>query len=280
MKQFNNLSSVARRAKEDKTMKKGFTLIELLIAATIFVIIMVIVTGTFTWTASYNSKLREMRRVTQDGRKVIEQLSREIRLANGSATVTDGSAPSPAPTRAVGEVTFFDCSSVDINSCKFAYTINTQINPMQFKTESSGDMGSIGSPDQSKDVNAILILNKDNDEAVFYISIQPDITKTNYDFLRRKVDFIRGINLASDFKDMYQNTTQRTLKNSWAMMNDFDTSLELGFAGYGPAKVSTKNQQPYAEFGLRSQTWDYDTVLLNYRAQFDLKTTVETRDYN
>ena len=71
------------KIKKNKT-SKGFTLIEIVIATAMFAMIMVITASTFSWAVAYNGKLKQMRLTSINGMKVAEDVSSEIRLANGS----------------------------------------------------------------------------------------------------------------------------------------------------------------------------------------------------
>ncbi|MEK9156011.1 MAG: type II secretion system protein [Patescibacteria group bacterium] len=62
----------------------GFTLMEILIAATIFAVMMVLVTATTTQAITYQRKLKAMRGVSENARRITDMLTRDIRQADDS----------------------------------------------------------------------------------------------------------------------------------------------------------------------------------------------------
>lgn len=62
---------------------RGFTLLEVLVATSIFAMIMLITTGTIAQSSTYRSKLAAMRQVNEETRKLADQITRDVREANG-----------------------------------------------------------------------------------------------------------------------------------------------------------------------------------------------------
>ncbi len=246
-------------------MRKGFTLIEILIASTIFAVIMLIVTGTFTWASSYNGKLKEMRDTSLSARKAMDIISRDVRQANGKATLKKGLS-----RYEMSEIAFIQFTAADsfvsptINSNPDGYF------PSWLKYNSSSGI----LPTNLQ--NGIVIIQESKKKIIIYRNIPADNPNSNYDLFRYEGDIQSEI----DITTLNPYSTDRTAPNSgWAMLNNPATSLRIEFAGYG-AGEDVKTQQPYTQVALRAQSWNYSTLSPAYRAQFDLKTTIETRDYN
>lgn len=272
--------------------KSGFTLIELLIASTIFVTVMVLATAIFSMAASYNGKLTEMRRTSLDGRRIMEQLSNDARLANGFAKY-DGSN--------IGEVTFFDCGLIDGGLDKGYIMNKTNCEMKSYQYLFLYYLDALGAPCTRPSCalypvdpahpsptlpNSLLILQKDSKKMILYVSVRSGTSASGfgYDIFRKEMDFNSTITDVSDFGNIFAsqgnfNDRAQSPQLGWVRLNDVHTDFSVGFAGYAASK-STKIRQSYVEFSFRSQTWNYDVTQVNSRARFDAKTAVETRDYN
>lgn len=240
--------------------KPAFTLIELLIASTIFAMIMVIVVGTFSWAAGYNNKLKETRKVAQNGRMIMSEISTEVRLANGSISYHTVIANPPA---VIGEVILLTCGT-SLESCALVANSSS----IRYKG-SLYDAITEFNPALS---NAILILKKDQNKAILYRTI---LSGTNYNFTKQEIeiDWDATLTLSSQF-------------SSGSTLNDSSVSTRVYFGGYGPtgtdlsALNTNKKQQPFVEFYLIGKSADYNNLRSNNRSKFEAKTLVETRYYN
>lgn len=235
--------------------QRGFTLIEILVATAIFATVMIIVVATFSWAAGYNNRLKETRRVGQEVRSAMDDMTKNIRLANGSGKLILSSS-----TADIGEITLLNCSKTATSTC----VLVGQNNPIRYKND-------LTSADPSNDApvsNAILILQQNNKKAILYRQIPT--SGVNYELSRAEQDVASwpaSINLI-------------TINSQAVSLHPEDKmSMQLWSGGYGSTKAS-KNQQSYAEIYLIGKTFDYDKLQPNLRSRFHLRTMIETRDYN
>lgn len=234
--------------------QKGYTLVEVLIASVIFAMVIIMATGTFSWAAGYNGKIAEMRRVSQTGRNISNQLSSDIRLANGSAKTRMGDGT----IKDLGEITLL----------KFAnerYEFFADTKPVRFMTNKDYQAWESESANLA---NAILILQRDQGKAIIYRTIAGQ--ESNFDLEKLELP-------------VFLNNQEITFSNfQGTKLNDFaNLSSRLILQGYGPAKSdANKKQQSYAEFMLIFKSRNYETLDPNIRDRFVLTSTVETRDYN
>lgn len=237
---------------KNRRFKIGFTLIEILVAAAIFAMMMVIVVGTFSWAANYNSKLHEVRRVSQNGRAAGSDIETNIRLANG------------APSN-FGEIMLYYCSSPALTSCKVVGSAA----PIRYKDP--WDPSNLAPT--AFQSNALLIFQKDQNKAIFYRTDLVSGSKVNFRLTKQEIDF-------TDWSGTFAlNTAFKGSTDVADGFNDADVSVAVYFGGYGPDKTS-RYEQPFVEFYLLSQTLDYDKSSVNLRSKFILKTSAESRDYN
>lgn len=246
--------------------QKGFTLIEILVATAIFATVMIIVVATFSWTAGYNNRLKETRRVGQEVRNSMDQLTRDIRMANGSGSVTNGSTSYP-----VGELTFLLCSQATSSA-------NSTCKPVLQSVASryKADLATTTDPSGLNPISdAILVLRKDSDppQAILYRSIIVDSRNRKFTMATKNNPDFGAINLSTDFP----NTSMSAMHPISSDNNPM--SMQVYFGGYGAVK-SPRLQQPYAEIYIIGKTYNYDIVQPNMRSAFHLRTMVETRDYN
>lgn len=252
--------------KHNRQKSAAFTLIELLIASTIFAMIMVIVVGTFSWAAGYNSRLKETRKVAQNGRMIMSEISTQVRLANGKVKYRQSSSTSAVY---IGEVVLLNCSSNSLSTCDLVgynepkrYKINPDI---------------IEDPVSSVS-NAVLILQKDQNKAIFYRTLQSG-SGLNFNFVKKEIKILdwSGVLTLTDFGNL----------SAANAINDTSVTTKIYFGGYGPASdidfldLSTnKIQQPFVEFYLIGKSANYDSLRPTNRAKFEVKSLVETRYYN
>jgi len=230
--------------------KKAFTLIEILLATAIFAVIMIMVVATFSMTASYNNRLRETRRVGQEVRMIMDNLTKDIRLANGSAKFRFGSSP----PLSIVEVFIFRCLTASCNKSP-AYD-----NPWRPPL--------IDIPVD----NTLLILKKDEKKAILYrleqvAGINHKLTRSEYTVPPNTWDENLILKMSDFSNPVILQPDDQTI-NIWTY-----------FGGFSPSKVF-RIQQPFVEIYIIGETYDYNLQNPNMRAKFHLRTTVETRDYN
>lgn len=238
-------------------MRKGFTLLELLIASSIFAIVMLITTATFSWASSYNNKLSEMRKTSLTARKVMEMLSQDIRMANGDIKLFRGGAPgSPWIS---GEVVLLRCSDLSVASC----IPNTSL-------QNNADIIF------NQDNNALLITQKDRERVVLYMSRDDGVvsrSEVEYDS-RYDVDSPDpGLRLGVGLPWGAAGATSN--------ISSIGTDVTIQFAGYTPkVENATRKQQPFVKIRLVAQSENYDDLASAFRSRIELQTSVTTRFYN
>ena len=253
---------------------------ELLVAAAIFALIMIMVVGTFSWAAGYNSKLKSVRQIGNSGRKIMSDLSRDIRLANGKIIIG---------TIEYGEIVIINCNlyNKDPAGCLIA---QNSTNPDEAIPISSNP----GNLDDTNP-NALIIVNQSQKKLILYRDIKFE-SSTNYDLFRKEVSFTSDVPKidpvwSDPFNAVYNGTDLDNLLPNWTILNDVNsmtaakTSVKVGFGGYAPAKFDSvsktpRKQQPFCEIKLRVQSRDYDPLAVKNNAYLNLQTIVETRDYN
>lgn len=254
--------------------QKGFTLIEILVATAIFATVMVIVVGTFSWVAGYNNRLKETRRVGQEVRNVMDQLTRDIRLANGSGNVKIGVTNYP-----IGEITLMLCGQTALSANSTCKPV-LQSSAQRYSTDlaTTTDPTSMATPVS----DALLLLKKDSNppQVILYRSVVVDsrnrkLTMSVYE--NNNIDF-NALDLTRDFPAT-SATALHPISESNAIINN-PMSIQVYFGGYGATKGQSRVQQPYAEIYMIGKTYNYDIVQPNMRSKFHLRTMIESRDYN
>lgn len=244
-----------------KKQKNGFTLIELLIATSIFAIVMVLALGTFSWAASYNTKLKEIRNVTNDGKFIISEIAKDVRLANGSKDLG-----------AEGEVSFVNCTNgaLDtVNCIKKPYSLST----VEENNDDLDDDGTYNydhktcrpanSADSNDCWNGIYILQENQNKAIIYYT-----EKDGKNYNLKKAD---NLGISSGIANL--NTSDFKILNK-----DLKVSVKVDFYGKGGGK--SRKFQPFFNIEVNSRSWNFDQLESRSRYDFQFDTEVETRDYN
>lgn len=248
---------------------KGFTLIEILLAAAIFSVVILLATGTFSWASSYSSKLREMRKVNLSAREVVDDISRNIRIANGGIGY-EGSNECLQIKDKDGADQCLETSELiflryEQSSSSYMFVNVPRNNPGRVFVYANPD-------DQTPVINALLILQEKQNVAILYRGYAPD----GRNYIVEKLT--KNIGDWTDF-DISKFDTSKVNKST---LSDDSLSAMIEFGGYGPPE-SKKWQQPFAEVRITVQSLDYDTGTgreKTFQSKISLMTAVETRDYN
>lgn len=236
--------------------QKGFTLIELLIATSIFATVMVLALATFSWAASYNTKLKEIRNVTNDGKYIISEIAKDVRLANGSAT---GGAE--------GEVSFVKCVNGivagAIKCTKIPYGTDTIEQSLDDQDGGGNYLYDHPTCRGADCWNGLYILQKSQNKAIIYYTDQDG---KNYKL--KKAD---GLDLSTDIAHLITN-------NFKTMNQDSKVSVKVDF--YGKTGSKSRKFQPFFSIEVNSRSWNFDDLESRSRFDFQFETEVETRDYN
>jgi prepilin-type N-terminal cleavage/methylation domain-containing protein len=249
--------------------KKGFTLIEILLAAAIFSVVILLATGTFSWASSYSSKLREMRKVNLSARQVVDDISRNIRLANGGIGYS-GSSECFSINNNTGGTDCLETSEIifmryDHLGDKYTIVNVPRSNPGRVFVYSNPDV-------DPENINALLILQEKQNVAILYRNYALDGRNYIVEKLTKNIGDWSGF-------DMSKFGTSKVSKET---LSDDSLSALLEFGGYGPAE-SEKWQQPFTEVRITVQSKDYRLGTgreKTFQSKISLMTALETRDYN
>jgi len=149
---------------------RGFTLIEILIATAIFAMIMVITVSTFSWAAAYNGKLKEMRLTSRNGMKIAEDISSEIRLANGSPLGSKYGSDwyknyTERDIRS-GEIVLMNCTKISRRDCG----LHSNLDAIKLSDSMKAPVNV-----SDANANALLIFQRSKKRMVLYQSVKTDL---------------------------------------------------------------------------------------------------------
>ena len=205
------------------------------------------VVGIFSWASSYNTKLREMRKIGQNSRKIMNMISDDLRQANGSATIYFNSE-----AKDIGEYAIVTCPSDWIADCKIVENY-----------QSIGDSG----VNFDNNNRGLLIVNRKKEKVVFYRLFESG-------GLKRK-----EIGIKDDSESSFAFSDLGTVLGQSLINSEDSVDIKIGFAGYTPLFTNRKSQ-PFIKIKMLTETENYDITQNTYRAKLNLETTVTSRDYN
>ena len=239
-------------------MKKGFTLFEILIASAIFAMVMVIVTGVIAQMSSYNNKIKLSKNVSEETRKVADQISTDVRQAiNEKGTSSNINAVYEA-----------DCppnisSDADYSLCQ----------RRNYMTPSAGFASA------SSDANTLIITTKDY--FIAYYHHLPNKAIYRLVFKNDKVIFPNGIAILPGLRDTFRAITGGALEYEKYRLTRDDTEASVNFAGYTSGGVGAALQQPYVQFYIVSKTIGHDdpAITPSLKAKAELRSMVTSRSY-
>lgn len=252
---------------------------ELLIASTIFAMIMIIVVATFSWASGYNNKLLQTRKVTKNGQLVLEELTNQVRLANGTVKFQ---ILSTDEIKAAGPFVIMTCTNNNNSSC----LVGSDQTPTRYKTSDYDNVTYTTSGNR-----ALLIFRKDINKIYFYrTQIQSSI---KYRTVKSETSF-------SDWDGTLTFDGEVTPPSTTTpdVLNEDDVTIWLSIGGCAPVKgnivdltvtrpdtemlnLNTNREfHHYVEIYLRAQTYYYNYLKPTDRAQFEARTVVESRYYH
>ena len=224
-------------------------MIEILISSAIFAVIMVMATAIFSMTSSYNSKIREIRTVTEDARSAASSISDDVRLANGEVNVTIGANPAKLMK---------DIFLIRVTSSGEARFLAPEIVTSSLPVENIYG---------STNYYGLGVIQKNSNKVILY---RPRFVNDNYQLYREEF----AISESSWNTGLIVNAVPGAISK----VNSDRTSIEVRFSGYG-VKVD-KKLQPYIRFQILAQTENFNSLQPTNRFKLEIKSTVESRDYN
>lgn len=231
--------------------KQGFTLIELLIATVIFALVMMITLATFSMAANYQIKLREIRNVSGDGKAIMSDIVKEIRLANGSRMFAGNEVAELSLVNCIASGSNINCSDIK------GYSLNTkepdQKDPYNHPTCKGAECW-----------NGLYILNEDSGYSIIYYSSQ---LSGSENFLTKKAVLAFGHDLAA------------INSSSFSSINNNGISVKVDFSGRTTGKTG-RSFQPWISVEVNSRSKGWSDLEPNSRFDFQFESVAETRDYN
>ena len=225
----------------------GFTLLEVLIASSIFAMIMILVVGVIAQTSSYQSKINSMRSVSEETRRLADQITRDVRAANGLVTVKTSSVDAGKTYK--NGIAFFDCDTTTL-VCTKKYEAIPYANYL-----------ATGSPV----VANTLVLVSGGQYQIYWSYIKTGGAK--------KIYYFTGSGTTLTLFGVGGILTGRA---DTQVISSNETTVNL--AGYGPADTPAIVRQPFVEFYLKSQTPSSTPVELQYESE--IRSMVAGRGYN
>ncbi|MEK7096352.1 MAG: type II secretion system protein [Patescibacteria group bacterium] len=234
-----------------QTDKKGFTLIEILIATTIFATVMLIAVAIISSSVDYRTKLRELRRTSEDTTKIADIITQDIREAKGNT------------------------KGVTVAGSVFTKGVVTLLcDPGSCTLENDGSAN-------IKAANTLITFSENS------YSITTGFEGIAY--YKKENVALAGVSTAAGVLALWRNTvgfnqtssrTQLNIINQNGDVQDFETTIAFnGFAGSTGFETS-KYQQHFIRFLVYSETKDYDQKLPGGRAKAQIKSSVALRNYH
>lgn len=231
--------------------RKGFTLIEILIATTIFATVMIIAVATISSAVDYRTKLRELRRTSEDTQKIADIITKDVREAKGNSNGVNILGSSFTKGTVMLLCGYSACNLKNDNPAN-TENANTLIT---FSENSYSVITSIDGIAYYKRETAAL----------------PNISTAD-----NMITFWRGIVGYNPLGARIKNN----IINQTGEIQDYETSITLnGFAGSSDTDQS-KYQQHFVRFLIHSETKDFASKLPGGRAKADIKSTITLRNYH
>lgn len=256
----------------NRSKMKGFTLLEVLIATVIFVIVMVITSGIISQSVDFQSKIKVTRDVTEEGSRLSDYLSRDLRSAGVpfKASLTSSGATT---IEFKNGVALLRCSAVSV--CVFADNVTP--------TNISSD------PINAYTANVVIISSKDSDgNHIFKFFYSPSGSG--------KVSYLTSSESALSAMTMYfYYNGVLHLQSSVGSANfllDRVTALaanqisgdkletRIGFSGYTNSDATgAKNYQSYITYYVYSRSKNFGSLRPAQRAETSIRSMITMRSY-
>lgn len=256
-------------------IKKGFTLIEILIATTIFATIMVMTTGVVAESSGYQMKLKAVRGVSEESRRLADLITRDIRSANTGgiikANYTGSSGNRTYTLNYQQGLALFNCNDSSCYSRHFRGGTPDSSNaaPSNYSSGTS-----------SLKANTLVIFRAKGDGTTEYKIYQ------NWDskFYLYTADY--SSTTPPDL-DSLLPTVQKTEN----VISSDDVATEITFGGYGKADCTPNPAicpinsaqilkiQNYVMYYIHTKSVDFNNLPANSRAETELRSLITARSF-
>ncbi len=250
-----------------KKFKQGFTLLEVLVATSIFTIIMIMTTATVAQSSSYRTKLKIMREVNEETRRLADMVTRDVRSANQEIKIEAHDDDVTISTRQFknGIAMLNANQNYIINqTCLFALNRDPSTElPGEVLSGNGAQILILGTTDKYKIYFTSTAVA--NPFGVFYGEhgrLNPDGSV----YILTEADISEVLVLGAGAND--NNRISST-----------QLSVVLAMAGYAPDDTSATASQPYVQFMITAKSPDYNTDQVR-GAKAMIRSSVTSRSYN
>lgn len=231
-----------------KNTKRAFTLIEILVASSIFAVVLILVTATVAETSTYRKKLTEMRTTLQASRTLADQITTDVRSANGAIKITDEDNVSRDYKNGLALLKY------DSGALSFIDDYSTRI----------VDDGKALSDPVNKNIVANVLVLSSSESVKVYLAAS-DTYKIYYKSFPASAALT-----AVDITGIVEEAN---------VISPSSTETFVHFGGYSGDDTDIK-MQSYVSFFIYSRTKNYTTVDPRRRAEARIRSSITSRSYN
>jgi len=244
--------------KNNLNIQSGFTLIEILIATAIFSLLMVITSGIVAESSGYQAKIKALRSVSMETRKIADFISSEVRSANGSGTINYTNISGAESITYSSSLAIFSC---DINYC----------DPVHLKDADILAPGFAKADRTNLNGNTLITFVKENGVTSAHILVykSTDEGKLYFEKVGGEVNLNSIVSLMTE-SDVYSGKDET---------DGMGVGVAVNFGGFAPAKSDTHQRHSYVTFLASAKTRGYDTLASAQRATASIRSMVVLRSY-
>ncbi len=239
-------------------IKLGFTLIEILIATAIFSLLMVITSGIVAESSGYQAKIKALRSVSMETRKIADFISSEVRSADSFGTINYINVGGSKSSTYSASLAIFSCG---LSYCDPVHVDDTEILAPGFaKSDRSNLKG-----------NVLITFVKENGVTSAHILVykSADEGKLYFEKVGGEVNLNSIVSLMTE-SDVYSGKDET---------DGMGVGVAVNFGGFAPAKSDTHQRHSYVTFLASAKTRGYDTLASAQRATASIRSMVVLRSY-
>jgi len=235
--------------------KQGFTLIEILIATGIFSLLMAVTSGIVAQSSGYQAKIKALRTVSMETRKIADFVSSEVRSANalGSIRYRDDSNI-PRSLSYSTSLALFSCSG---GFCAPKYRLESDITGI--------------ADDANLDSNVLVTFVKREGIIYAHVLAHKDANEGKF--------YYAEVSLASGELDINEVYAENESSEGRVKSVSGESGVLVKFGGLAPAKDDLHHKHPYVTFSIKAKTQGYDSLSLTQRASASIRSMVDMRSY-